>query len=230
MPISRQKRLEIEQRRSQVVELYLRGFTQAAIGGQLGVDQATVSLDLAAVRQRWAEGNGERLAEWRNRELARIDAIEAEHWAAWRRSQRPRRATRAGTPYPEGGGPDGQPAPSNQEASVEEGTRAGDPRFLAGVQWCVEARCKVLGLAEHNRIDRLIELRRLATPEQVGELFDAVTEVVLANVTDLEARRRIGQGIGRLIAERRAAAGGDSALPPLPAGDPPTRGDPLDAL
>jgi hypothetical protein len=23
---------------------------------------------------------------------------------------------------------------------------AGDPRFLAGIQWCIEQRCKILGL------------------------------------------------------------------------------------
>lgn len=29
----------------------------------------------------------------------------------------------------------------------------GDPRYLAGVQWCIEIRCKLLGIEAPKRVD-----------------------------------------------------------------------------
>ena len=44
---------EIENRRRQVAERYLRGEYQSAIADTLGIDQATVSRDLKALRAAW---------------------------------------------------------------------------------------------------------------------------------------------------------------------------------
>ena len=45
------KKVQIEYRRTQVAELYLKGWTQAEIARKLGVSQGTISSDLKAIRK-----------------------------------------------------------------------------------------------------------------------------------------------------------------------------------
>jgi hypothetical protein len=189
-----------EERRNRVLSYYVRGYRQTAIAELVGCDQKTVSNDLAVIRRQWAKANGERVTELQARELARIDEIERQAWAAWERSQQERSRSRTKRTDPGGG-------PAKLEASVEKETPVGDPRWLERVSWCVEARVRILGLAAHDQLDKLIKMRQLATADQVGELLDAVTEIVLAEVADPETRRRIGRGVGRLVERSRAEAG-----------------------
>ena len=73
-------------RRRNVARLYLQGLTQEEIAEQVGVDQATVSRDLEAMRkQLWGEAE-EDLQELRTKELQRLSMIEEQAWEAWERS------------------------------------------------------------------------------------------------------------------------------------------------
>ena len=83
--------------------------------------------------------------EARAQELAKVDLLELEYWQAWQRScqdaetetLRQRQTT------------DGK---VNDFSKVTKG-QAGDKRFLDGVQWCIERRCKILGIDAPSKTD-----------------------------------------------------------------------------
>ena len=85
------------------------------------------------------------ISEAKSRELARLDDLERTYWAGWQRSQDPvevinKRAveTHAGRRI---------------TVNTQSSDQVGDPRFLAGVGWCIEQRCKLLGIASPERLD-----------------------------------------------------------------------------
>ena len=118
--------------------LYLQGFQQSEIGKELGISQAQVSKDLAVVYSRWRESSVINFDAAKQRELERIDEVERAYWQAWRDSRRDSKKTkklaiRAGTGETVRG----------EEANE---TRSGNPEYLKGVQWCIEQRCKIIGI------------------------------------------------------------------------------------
>src|SRR5689334_1282038 len=82
-------KLQLAQRRRQVVELYLKGWEQGAIARELRISQASVSRDLEAVARDWRESALRHFDEVRNRKVQKLDLVEREAWAAWQRSQSP---------------------------------------------------------------------------------------------------------------------------------------------
>ena len=121
-------------RRQQVTELALQGWTQTAIAAHLDIAQSTVSEDLQHVRQTWNDSNASALDEIRSRELAKIDLIEREAWAAWGRSQKP---AQSAVVTGEGSG-------KQTRKSMKQ--QIGDPRFLDQINKCIMQRRAVLGL------------------------------------------------------------------------------------
>lgn len=66
----------MESRREQVATLRLQHLTQEQIADRLGVSMATVSRDLQAVRDEWAERRTQRYEDWVAEEIAKLDAME----------------------------------------------------------------------------------------------------------------------------------------------------------
>jgi len=135
-----------EQRLADVARLYLTGQTQAAIGRQLGVSQNQISYDLRIVRERWLASSIRDFDELKAQELAKIDQVEAEFWAAWERSQRVKQVT--STKRKEG-------KDASTEAGVTKQEQAGDPRMLDGVLKCINKRCEILGLNAPSKLSLL---------------------------------------------------------------------------
>lgn len=133
-----QKKVEIAERRPKVAALYLAGKVQTEIAAELGVDQATVSRDLKALQKEWSEQALRDLDQAKAEQLAKIDRLEREYWDAWAASQGEQTATSKKLVR------DGEK--EKAEASTRVEVQPGDPRFLAGVQWCIEQRCKILGV------------------------------------------------------------------------------------
>jgi hypothetical protein len=137
--------LAIESRRSQVAELFLRGVKrQGELARQVGVDRSTVSRDLKVLNARWKESGVRDLDAAKGQELDRLDQLEREYWDAWQKSKGPHEVTT--TEQTTGG--DGERA----RAAIRTEEQHGDPRYLAGVQWCIEQRCKLLGLNAPQKI------------------------------------------------------------------------------
>jgi hypothetical protein len=84
----------IDARRRQVADLYLMGYKQADIAHNLGANQATISRDLAALREQWAQANVQDLTARTNEEVARIDRLAIEAWEAFKRSRQAQEKTR----------------------------------------------------------------------------------------------------------------------------------------
>lgn len=136
MSVTGPKRTEFE-REAQLVEIkdwYLRGETQMSIAAKLSLSQSQISRDISTIQRRWRESSLVDINEARQRELERIDTLEREYWAAWEASKGEQQRSTASK------------MGDTARAQITKCESAGDPRFLAGVQWCVEQRCKILGL------------------------------------------------------------------------------------
>src|SRR5258708_14374148 len=90
--MNRPTRAKLYERRREVANYALKGWTQAAIARQMHIPQATVSRDLAAMREFWREFPVYDFDRARLEQLQKIDLVEAEAWAAWQRSQEPQRS------------------------------------------------------------------------------------------------------------------------------------------
>jgi hypothetical protein len=125
-----------------ITDLYLQGKFQSEIASVLGVSQQQVSYDLAAIQRRWRSDTTINLDEAKQKELARVDNLERVYWGAWERSLEEKVKTRTEKQTGKDGG----------KASVEKETLLGNPAYLAGVQWCISERCKLLGLYAPTKI------------------------------------------------------------------------------
>jgi hypothetical protein len=128
---------EIRRDRAEISRLYLQRWTQAGIGERLGLSRQQIGYDLEAIRQEWLASAVMDFNARKAEELARIDRVEAEAWAAWEKSKNGREIA---TPEQTGGDGD------RTRAATRKEEQQGDPRYLACVQWCVEKRCRLLGL------------------------------------------------------------------------------------
>jgi hypothetical protein len=125
--------------------MYLRGRLQAEIAEELGIAQSTVSRDLKALHEEWRQSALIDINEAKARELARIDELERTYWAAWERS-REDAESEAKKAIDSADG-------KRYEVQTQRKGQAGDPRFLQGVQWCIERRCKILGIDAPTRAE-----------------------------------------------------------------------------
>src|SRR5260221_7975920 len=83
------KKLAILERRKQVADLYLQGWTQIAIAERLGVKQPTICEDLQWIRKQWRESAVRDFDSAREMELLKCDRIQREAREAWERSKKP---------------------------------------------------------------------------------------------------------------------------------------------
>lgn len=140
-PANARRRVEITNRRQQVAEMYLRGAYQTQIAEQLGIDQSTVSRDLAELRKEWLERSINHIDQKKAIELAKLDQLELTYWDAWERSKAVATTTISSI------GTTGSSSTTKQEE------RVGNPSFLDGVLKCINKRCEILGLDAPRRQD-----------------------------------------------------------------------------
>jgi hypothetical protein len=125
---------KLQERRRQVANYVHKGWTQVAIARHMNIPQATVSRDLAAMREYWREFPVYDFEKVRFEQLQKIDLIEAEAWAAWQRSQEQQRSasiTRG-------------KAGETSRTSLKD--QSGDSRFLREVARCVAQRYEMIGV------------------------------------------------------------------------------------
>jgi len=142
----------IDHHRKIIAELYLKQWRQVDIAEKLGIDQATVSRDLSAVRKMWRKDASLSFDAAKAQELARIDTLENEYWRQYEASQEEfvRTMTEKNLPPVTEGG---RQKEGTTKARVIKETRIGDPRYLSGIQWCIEQRCKILGIEAPKKTD-----------------------------------------------------------------------------
>lgn len=140
--------LQIQADQARVAALYHTRISHADIAKKVGLSVSQVRYHLAQLRDEWL-----RRATWdfgrvQAEELARIDNLEASYWAAYKRSQADAVAT------------DEYDEANNPRTVTKKKRRDGEAEFLRGVQWCIEQRCKMLGL--HAPKEMIVEERRMA--------------------------------------------------------------------
>lgn len=146
--MARPKRTALEKERDlhRTTQLYVKGRTQQEIAEELGVTQQQVSYDIAEIKKRWREESFINMDEAKQQELATIENLKREYWQAWERSLDERTKTR--TEQSKGAGD----KTGTAKATVEKETLLGNPAYLAGIQWCISERSKILGLYAPNKI------------------------------------------------------------------------------
>jgi len=123
-----------------ISRLYFAGKLQIEIAEEVGVSQSTVSLDLKVLQRQWLESSLIDFDKAKARELAKIDNLELTYHAAWLRS-----CEDAETLTQKGKLRTGEEKLQPAEATKTTKGQAGDPRFLQGIQWCIEKRIKIFG-------------------------------------------------------------------------------------
>jgi len=165
--------LPAAERRPKVATLYLKGWNQTSIAQQFGVTQATISKDLKAIRKEWLESSIRDFDTLKEQELKRIDVLEREYWKQYEASQDAKETT-SKEAIDIGG-------KKRHKVRTTSTQRDGDPRYLQGIQWCIEQRCKILGIYEASKINVKVDDWKTAviedlrngqlSPEEVRELW-----------------------------------------------------------
>lgn len=148
---------EVADRRQHVAARYLRGEYQSTIAQAFGVDTATISRDLAAIRSLWLASAIRDFDAAKAQELAKIDEVERAAWVAWERSTQDKEIA-----YQEA-----DAAGKKKKVSLRKEGQAGAPAFLQVVLSCIERRCKILGLDAPTRFT--VKWEEL-TDEQIDRL------------------------------------------------------------
>ena len=152
----------IEEREEDLIEIsrmYSRGDSQQAITDQLNamrpnydLSRQTIRKDIILLHARWIESQLVDFDTAKAKELIKIDKLENEYWFAWNKSLQMSEEI-----YSEkiedklaGGKTTGY---SREKVKKKQVTTYGDPRYLQGVQWCIDKRCKIFGLDAPKQVD-----------------------------------------------------------------------------
>lgn len=142
-----------EKRQRDTARLYLQGFALGRIAEVTHVHVKTVQGDLRAVRKRWREDASRSIQKHVDEALARIDLVEAEAWIGWEASKQPEVAQTTDLDFKPAQRPDQPDVSAGKRVSRREVNRGMDDAFLARIAWCIEQRCKLLGLYPSQRKD-----------------------------------------------------------------------------
>lgn len=132
---------------AQAVTFYLKGHSQRAVmelmkewtGGH-SFTQATIAKYIHEAVTEWKANKADLVENYKAIELEKINRLETTYWDAWQSSLKAVKSKgERQTKTDEGG-------KGLKETTKSERESQGDPRFLLGLQWCVEQRCKILGV------------------------------------------------------------------------------------
>lgn len=149
--------------RTEEARLWCQGRTLRQIAEEITASRpyrigyTQVRNDMEAVLKEWRSERMDLMQDHVTAELARINHMEATAWAEWDRSRldRQRKITKRTT----------GDAGAKDEAGITTEGRLGDPRYLATVQWCIERRCRMLGLDAPEKHEHAVVFR---DPEHEG--------------------------------------------------------------
>lgn len=168
---------QVTRDRRRIADLYLRGWLQADIAAELKIDQSTVSRDLSALQEEWRQSTLVDLNEAKSKELAKVDQLEREYWEAWERSKENAEVEvteQIGTrrKLKQGEKDTGEPAivPERLKKYKRVEGQSGNPSFLAGIQWCINKRCEILGLNAPKNVDLTSGGEKIQQPITVIEV------------------------------------------------------------
>lgn len=139
-PSDKRNRAQRAADRALMASLRLQGKTLNQIAAQFGLSLTTVKREMRLVVADWKATAVEDIATVKARDLARLDLLEAEAFAAWVKSKadyekrivEERPSSVAGV--------------SSRYAKIETGGQSGDPRFLTVLLGIQERRSRIMGM------------------------------------------------------------------------------------
>ena len=117
-----------------ISRLYLAGKNQYEIAETINKSQSLVCIELKEIQKAWESRYTESYHAKKMEELAKIDTLERTYLEQFELSKQNRVVKEQKT---------GSESYSKTRTELNE---LGDPRYLRGVEWCIERRCKLLGL------------------------------------------------------------------------------------
>lgn len=170
----RGRRAEIAQQIRMVMDLYGTGKHQAEIAVELGISQATVSRCIKVGQGPWLEKNLQITERVKTDQLSKLDVLERKYWTEWERS-RLNMEVKTLKAVKDGGGQAEEGIPDKVEKTTRTEGQCGDPRYLEGVERCIEKRCKILGINAPEKHDVMSGGEKITggalTKEQFAELI-----------------------------------------------------------
>lgn len=140
-----------ERWKNMAVDLYLKGNSQPkvrelmrdATGGH-SFSIVTINKYINDSVREWVEQKNDLISTYKAIELEKINKIEQTAWEAWDRSIGAIVTISSKKEKTDSGGM------AVVHKNEQEKQSPGDPRFLTVMQWCVEQRCKILGMEIQN--------------------------------------------------------------------------------
>lgn len=135
-----------------ITELYTKGRSYREIAFEVNkrhgrkITYQTVSNEIKKLLKEWEKSRNEIIDHQKFVELAKIDRLEKTYWDGYDKSCQPVKKTstkKKGSVK----------QVDNVEMVSNEETRVGDPRFLDGIKWCIEQRCKIFGINAPQKFD-----------------------------------------------------------------------------
>lgn len=163
----RRQAAQLARDRKRIGELYLKGWLQVDIAAEINLSIATISRDIKALQKGWIESALVDFSKAKGRELAKVDHLERTYWDAWLRSQEDKETRIEESSKMDKAG--------RAKIQMKSEGQVGNPAFLTGVQWCIDKRCKILGLDAPTKVDLKVseldnaiefELEKLAASKQ----------------------------------------------------------------
>lgn len=137
-----------------IADLYAKGYSVPEITEKLDavrpyqVTSSMVYNDVTKIHARWINSYLVNFDDAKAKELAHIDALEKEYWEAWKNSLKPAEIVDSEKVDDSQGNLRGVSVPTYSRTKVRKRKKDsyGEPDFLTGIQWCIEQRCKIMGL------------------------------------------------------------------------------------
>lgn len=115
------------------------------------LSESQMRYDIKKIRAEWVKQYLQNYDQLRAQELARINKLEKESWKAWSRSRRnKKKVTKNETSMSAQGDFTGTQDKDSRKEVTER--TPGDKKFIEAIQWCIEQRCKILGLDAADEI------------------------------------------------------------------------------
>ena len=141
---------QYEARLTEVWRLWNRGQRQWQIAQALDITDRQVRYDLKTLENRWRAETSKGMAAHMEAELARLNELELTYWNSWEKSCTEKQTTSTEQSEGDGG--------AKRRAALKKESRDGNPAFLAGVERCIERRCKILGIDAPIKIKDVTEM------------------------------------------------------------------------
>jgi hypothetical protein len=146
---------QVSQDKAFIAELCLKGYTQQRMadlinerykmaGSNITITVPSVNRDLKQIKEEWQKSANERMEEHKILQLKKLDALELEYWNSWQKSIKKDTRRTISKKIAYRGGEEIKQSESKEEDYY------GDPRFLDGINKCIQQRSALLGLTKED--------------------------------------------------------------------------------